>query len=95
MKIMIILACCLSLVFSTLNGPAARVDETGGEQNVESEKPGDSTKPTPLPAETESYKLTPDTFDENLLRYVASVTKGSYMVSPLSFRYALSLLLAG
>ena len=34
-------------------------------------------------------------FDERFLRYLAEHTEGNYMASPLSFRYALGLLLAG
>ena len=36
-----------------------------------------------------------DTFDERFLSYISEHTEGNYMVSPLSFRYALGLLLAG
>ncbi len=36
-----------------------------------------------------------DSFDERLLEYLSRNASGSYMASPLSFRYALGLLLAG
>lgn len=36
-----------------------------------------------------------DLFDERLLEYLSQNASGSYMASPLSFRYALGLLLAG
>lgn len=47
------------------------------------------------PAEREMKEMTAYSFDEDLLHYISSVTEGSYMISPLSFRYALGLLLAG
>ncbi len=83
MKRIIALVCCFVLILSLLGSPVVFADETGREQKVGSDKPS-------LP-----IKLTADNFDENLLRYIASVTEGSYMLSPLSFRYALGLLLAG
>ena len=36
-----------------------------------------------------------DYFDEKFMEYISTHTEGNYMVSPLSFRYALGLLLAG
>ncbi|MBR6322777.1 MAG: hypothetical protein IKR59_07900 [Lachnospiraceae bacterium] len=36
-----------------------------------------------------------ESFDERFLQYISAHTDGSYMTSPLSFRYALGLLLAG
>ena len=47
--------------------------------------------------ETKSIKsmMTETSFDEKLLSFVSEHTSGNYMVSPLSFRYALGLLLAG
>lgn len=39
--------------------------------------------------------LTADSFDARLLAYLSAHTESSYMASPLSFRYALGLLLAG
>ena len=46
---------------------------------------------------TEIVKQTMNTgsFDERLLNYLSEHTEGNYMASPLSFRYALGLLLAG
>ncbi len=83
MKRIIALVCCFVFILPLVGSPVIFADEAGREQKVGSEEPG-------LP-----IKLTADTFDENLLRYMASVTEGSYMLSPLSFRYALGLLLAG
>ncbi len=40
-------------------------------------------------------KLTDLGFDAKLLKFIADRTEGNYMVSPLSFRYALGLLIAG
>ncbi len=42
-----------------------------------------------------SSQLTADEFDGKLIAYLSAHTEGSYMASPLSFRYALGLLLAG
>ncbi|MBP5253889.1 MAG: hypothetical protein J6Z23_00660 [Lachnospiraceae bacterium] len=39
--------------------------------------------------------MTTDTFDDKYLAYLAAHTEGNYMASPLSFRYALGLLLTG
>lgn len=39
--------------------------------------------------------MVPDSFDERFLAYISEHTEGNYMTSPLSFRYALGLLLAG
>ena len=46
---------------------------------------------------TESVSRTMDisSFDERLLKYLSEHSEGNYMASPLSFRYALGLLLAG
>lgn len=46
---------------------------------------------------TESIKktMTSVSFDEKFLSYLSEHTEGNYMASPLSFRYALGLLLAG
>ncbi len=54
-----------------------------------------SVEPAVVAVEEVGNQLSPDAFDEALLHYISSVTKGSYMVSPLSFRYALGLMLAG
>ena len=45
--------------------------------------------------EVVSSSMTMDGFDEKLLNYLAQRTEGNYMASPLSFRYALGLLMAG
>ena len=96
MKRITVLVCCLVLTLSIVAGLAGCANGLGvAGQNVDPGKPSHPTESAPLPIEPASYKLTPDTFDENLLQYIASVTEGSYMVSPLSFRYALGLLLAG
>ncbi len=42
-----------------------------------------------------TYTLDPDGFDLRFLSYISEHTDGNYMASPLSFRYALGLLLAG
>ncbi len=46
---------------------------------------------------TETIKQTMNTgaFDERLLKYLSEHAEGNYMASPLSFRYALGLLLSG
>ena len=93
MKRITVLVCCLVLTLSIVAGLAGCANGLGvAGQNVDPGKPSHPTESAPLPIEPASYKLTPDTFDENLLQYIASVTEGSYMVSPLSFRYALGLL---
>ncbi len=45
--------------------------------------------------ETVSREMRADSFDERLLAYLSKNASGNYMASPLSFRYALGLLLAG
>jgi len=45
--------------------------------------------------ETVNRTMKADPFDEKLLDYLSRNAEGNYMVSPLSFRYALGLLLAG
>ena len=45
--------------------------------------------------ETVNNAMSSDSFDERLLDYLSRNTSGNYMASPLSFRYALGLLLAG
>ena len=40
-------------------------------------------------------KMSTSVFDERLLEYIADNKEGNYMVSPVSFRYALGMLLAG
>ena len=42
-----------------------------------------------------SNKMNVNEFDSEFLKYIAEKKDGNYMVSPLSFRYALGLLLAG
>jgi len=45
--------------------------------------------------ETVNRTMKADPFDEKLLDYLSRNAEGNYMVSPLSFHYALGLLLAG
>ena len=45
--------------------------------------------------ESVSYTMLSDSFDERFLAYLSEHAEGNYMASPLSFRYALGLLLAG
>ena len=45
--------------------------------------------------ETVSQTMNTGTLDERLLKFLSQRTEGNYMASPLSFRYALGLLLAG
>ena len=45
--------------------------------------------------ESVSNVMSPDSFDTRFLAYISQHTTGNYMTSPLSFRYALGLLLAG
>ena len=45
--------------------------------------------------ETVDPTMHPDPFDEKLLDFLSQKASGNYMASPLSFRYALGLLLAG
>ena len=45
--------------------------------------------------ETVDESMHPDPFDEKLLEFLSHNVSGNYMASPLSFRYALGLLLAG
>ncbi len=51
--------------------------------------------PAVVSVEEVGSQFNPDPFDESLLQYISSVQDGSYMISPLSFRYALGILLAG
>ena len=43
----------------------------------------------------DTYRLKTLSFDERLMAYLSERTEGNFMASPLSFRYALGLLLAG
>ena len=91
-------------------GPAAPAS-TAGTAPAATEKEPDVPAGTTVPAESQngqwaekmsirktetvSSTMRGDAFDERFLSYIAAHTEGNYMTSPLSFRYALGLLLAG
>ena len=70
-----------TLVFASAGCISALAEQVGirGEENVDGES-----------GAMETYS-----FDEDLFQYISSVTEGSFMISPLSFRYAIGLLLIG
>ena len=76
--------------------PAVETPACGGDEPIISEEPV-------LWAEKMSFRKTEiitdamhwDSFDEKFLAFLSEHTDGNYMASPLSFRYALGLLLAG
>ena len=99
------LLCAAMMFFSMLSGCAPI--SSGGSHNKEETKPvgqndGD-TKEQIVWAEHMSARKTEiinqtmnsDSFDERFLDYLSRNAEGNYMASPLSFRYALGLLLAG
>ena len=96
-----------AMLFSVIAGCAA---EAGPSPDTSSEGTGTSAgEPEPSSegpelwaanmnvrkTENVSQKLDIGSFDESLLAYLSEHTDGNYMASPLSFRYALGLLLAG
>lgn len=81
MKKFVVVVLCLALVLGLIGCDAT-------EEPV-------FVEPAVATVEEVGNQLSQDPFDEALLHYISSVTKGSYMVSPLSFRYALGLMLAG
>ena len=70
-----------TLVFASAGCISAPAEQEGirGEENADKER-----------GAMETYS-----FDEDLFQYISSVTEGSFMISPLSFRYAIGLLLIG
>ncbi len=89
MKKGLALLLCLLILAGTagcaVEGPTpARETETNGPEQWNT-----------IPAGKVSSEMSATDFDGRFLDYIASRTDGNYMVSPLSFRYALGLLLAG
>ena len=81
------------LLFSTVTGCAS------GGKSSQGSSSGDqglwATNMSVRKTETVSREMNLRSFDESFLNYLAERAKGNYMASPLSFRYALGLLLAG
>ena len=102
----LVLLCAAAMLISAL--PACAYASSGavrGNADQESpapERPG-NTEETVMWAEQMNARETEDisrmmeidSFDERFLEYLSRTRSGNYMVSPLSFRYALGLLLAG
>lgn len=86
MKRVVSLILCIVCVFG-LAGCASKPKQTTS--------PEPTDKPNADKIETISDAMTGNAFDDKFLSYIAGHTDGNYMVSPLSFRYALGLLLAG
>ena len=97
---------CAAMMFLSMLSGCAPIS-SGGSHNKEETKPvgqndGD-TKEQIVWAEHMSARKTEiinqtmnsDSFDERFLDYLSRNEEGNYMASPLSFRYALGLLLAG
>ncbi len=102
----LVLLCAAAMLISAL--PACAYASSGavrgsaGQASPAPERPGDTEEPVMWAGQmsarrTESVSRTMDLdlFDEKLLDYLSRNETGNYMVSPLSFRYALGLLLAG
>ncbi len=86
---------------STEKEPATQPSATSAETEPSSQQ---SVKPLTVQwaekmnvkkTESISDAMSLDSFDERFLAFISEHTNGNYMTSPLSFRYALGLLLAG
>ena len=102
----ICLLCVTAMLISALAGCAGAssgaVHDGADQESPAPERPGNTEEPVTWAGrmsarETEDISRTMDidTFDERFLEYLSRTRTGNYMASPLSFRYALGLLLAG
>ncbi len=100
----VIMISMLSACDTVLSDILADFSETGhGSDDQNSLQPADNAEEPVMWAENMSFKKTEiinntmitDSFDERLLEFLSRNAAGNYMASPLSFRYALGLLLAG
>ncbi len=100
------LVCAAALLISVLPACDAALNEiiNIGDNNTEPETQiPDCMEESIMWAENMSARKTeiinhtmiPDAFDERILEFLSRNAAGNYMASPLSFRYALGLLLAG
>lgn len=100
------LFCVAAMLLSMLSACGTASSEVGHgsvNQTKPSAKNPDSTEEPIMWAEQMSTRKTEiinqtmnsDSFDERLLEFLSRNATGNYMASPLSFRYALGLLLAG
>ncbi|MBR5059349.1 MAG: hypothetical protein IKX06_01085 [Clostridia bacterium] len=74
--------------------PSSTPENTEDPSNV----PGPSDEdpsPSGSPQFLKAVKVCSFSFDEEMMRFVEQSQKGNYMISPLSFRYALGMLTAG
>ena len=74
--------------------PSSTPENTEDPSNV----PGPSDEdpsPTGGPQFLKPVKVSSFSFDEEMMRFVEQSQKGNYMISPISFRYALGMLTAG
>ena len=83
-------------------------DPTEIRSEVPASTPEGAGDPSPVPGSTDgdpshtagpqflkAVKVNSFSFDEEMMRFVENSQKGNYMISPLSFRYALGMLIAG
>ena len=102
----ICLLCVTAMLITVLAGCAGAssgaVHDGADQESPAPERPGDTEEPVMWAEqmnarETEDVSRTMDidTFDERFLEYLSRTRSGNYMASPLSFRYALGLLLTG
>ena len=102
----ICLLCVTAMLISALAGCAGAssgaVHDGADQESPAPERPGNTEEQVTWAGrmsarETEDISRTMDidTFDERFLEYLSRTRTGNYMASPLSFRYALGLLLAG
>ena len=100
------LLCAAAMLFSILAAcgtASSEVTHDGSDQTKPAAQDPVSTEEPVIWAEQMSARKTEsinqsmksDSFDERLLEYLSRNAAGNYMASPLSFRYALGLLLAG
>ena len=82
MKKIIALLLCVTFILSLAGCTQKSDDVTVGQLNADK-------------IENVSINMNGDVFDDKFLTFIANSTEDNYMVSPLSFRYALGLLLAG
>lgn len=86
------LAAVTAVLVSALAG-CAEITESGAEKTTEEERWAEDVNAI-LP-EGGTTAMQTQTFDEKLMSFLSKKAEGNYMASPLSFRYALGLLLAG
>ena len=88
-------------VTSTEKEPAAQPSVTSAETEMPSQQSAQpqtgqwAEKMSVRKTESINNAMHSDSFDERFLAFISAQTEGNYMTSPLSFRYALGLLLAG